>query len=262
MSFPFSPYDGQTYTNVNGTGYQYSAVANLWRIVSQTLTGGTGIQGLTGPMGAGFTGLQGIQGLTGFYGQTGIQGLGLTGLQGIQGNTGIQGLQGSQGNQGVQGIQGITGFYGQTGLQGITGFYGQTGIRGITGLALGATGVQGPAGQTGVQGAITGTVDQIDFLDISTSIPAQTYTIRAYSMYAATINTVYIAANTGSATGTLEINGTPVTGVNGVNILYSLPLTLTATGANTVTTGSQITFTVASTSSLGYLQLSIGMTRN
>jgi len=69
-------------------------------------------------------------------GPTGIMGLGQTGLQGIDGQTGIQGLTGSEGEVGVTGDQGVTGLagLGQTGIQGQTG---------ISGLGSGATGTAG-----------------------------------------------------------------------------------------------------------------------
>lgn len=63
MSFPFSPIDGQTWTNPLGTQYRFDSTRTAWLINSQAVivNGITGVQGLTGPAGAGFTGLQGIQ---------------------------------------------------------------------------------------------------------------------------------------------------------------------------------------------------------
>ena len=67
MSFPFSPYNGQLYTNALGTSYRYDAARAAWLINSQTIVGLTGVQGLTGP--------QGYQGNTGVQGNTGLPGL-------------------------------------------------------------------------------------------------------------------------------------------------------------------------------------------
>jgi hypothetical protein len=78
MSFPLTPVDGALYTTALGTNYRYDSTRTAWNIVSQTMTGVTGIQGSSG-----------IQGATGLRGDTGIQG-----NTGVQGNTGIAGSSG------------------------------------------------------------------------------------------------------------------------------------------------------------------------
>ena len=80
MSFPLNPTDSQQYTNGLGTRYQYKAVDDAWKIVSQDV-GVTGAQGSTGSQG-----VTGVSGVTGIIGVTG-----LVGVTGVQGNTGSQG---------------------------------------------------------------------------------------------------------------------------------------------------------------------------
>jgi len=128
VAFPTSPTDGQQYTNNLGTTYEWDSSRTAWLIVSQEITGATGIQGIQG-----VTGLQGAQGDTGVQGETGLQGH--TGIQGDTGIQGITGIQGSTGIQGQTGVQGHTGIQGATGIQGITGIQGNTGVQGDTGLA-------------------------------------------------------------------------------------------------------------------------------
>ena len=77
MSFPQTPTNGQLYSNPIGTQFQYDSTRHAWNIVSQAVTGVTGVQG-----------------------PTGIQGLGQTGIQGMQGDTGLQGFGSPQYNAG------------------------------------------------------------------------------------------------------------------------------------------------------------------
>lgn len=71
MSFPISPVDGQSYTNILGTQYLYVAANGAWKINSLLPTGA---QGITGAIG-----------LTGLRGLTGLSGTGVTGFQGVTG---------------------------------------------------------------------------------------------------------------------------------------------------------------------------------
>lgn len=67
MSFPTNPINGELYSNVFGTQWQFDSTRTTWNIVSQEIQGNTGIQGSTG--------LQGYSGDTGLQGLTGIQGI-------------------------------------------------------------------------------------------------------------------------------------------------------------------------------------------
>lgn len=119
MSFPETPSDGQQYSNVAGTLYQYDSTRTAWDIISQEITGATGIQGVTG-------------------------------VQGIQGNTGTQGVAGETGVAGIQGDTGVS-------IQGETGVAGTNGSQGVTGVGIqGATGVAGIQGETGAGGGSGG----------------------------------------------------------------------------------------------------------
>ena len=113
MSFPTNPNNGDKYTNLLGTVYEFSSINSKWFIVAQ------GLSGLTGP-----------QGVTGLKGDIGSQGVtGLIGDTGVKGTTGVKGVTGVQGYQGLTGIQGLTGLQGTTGLIGITGLIGSTGFQ-------------------------------------------------------------------------------------------------------------------------------------
>jgi len=158
----------------------------------QPVMGGTGLEGITGLIGASLSGNTGIAGITGIEGFTGISslqgitglqsvtGLGRTGASGLLGVTGLSGPTGPQGSQGATGVRGLTGtFGGATGFQGITGLIGDTGISivGVTGLIgdtglLGDTGIIGTtgvsmSGVTGLQG-ITGIQGATGLLDMIT----------------------------------------------------------------------------------------------
>ena len=138
----------------------YHLLVHKDQLVSETLEGHTGVQGLTGPQG---TGPQGVTGPTGVQGHTGVQGFTGPSVTGPQGITGPTGAQGSTGVQGFTGPS-VTGPQGFTGLQGFTGPQGPTGVQGDPGAGgpQGKTGSTGPQGPTGFQG---GTGTEI-FLDL------------------------------------------------------------------------------------------------
>jgi hypothetical protein len=119
-------------------------------------TGPSGVTGATGPSGVtGATGPSGVTGATGPSGVTGATGpsgvTGATGPDGITGATGPDGITGATGPSGVTGATGPDGITGATGLPGVTGPTGLPGVTGPTGLP----GDTGPAGDTGPVG-ITG----------------------------------------------------------------------------------------------------------
>jgi hypothetical protein len=79
---------------------------------------------------------------------------------------------------------------------------------------------------------------------------AQTITLIEYAPYAFTINSLRnLGTVGGTATGTLNINGTPVTGCSSLS-LTSSPQTGTATAANAVSVGNTVTFVTSAPSSL------------
>jgi len=59
MPFPPNPNPGDLYTTSLGTRYQYNVSTTSWDIVSQEITGATGLQGFQGD-----TGVQGFTGIT------------------------------------------------------------------------------------------------------------------------------------------------------------------------------------------------------
>ena len=91
---------------------------------------------------------------------------------------------------------------------------------------------------------------------------AQTITLIEYAAYAFTINSLRnLGTVSGSVTGSLKINGNPVTGCNALS-LTNTPQDATATAANTVNVGDKITFVTTGPSSLtGLLPFSMTATR-
>ncbi len=141
-----SPQDLLTLEN---TIIQTNYANNASTVITSTIVGATGPQGLAGVPGV--PGAIGSQGTPGALGEIGVQGsTGSTGAQGFQGATGAQGFQG---HTGVTGSQGATGITGAQGFQGATGITGATGAQGYTG-ATGPQGLQGATGERGLQGPI------------------------------------------------------------------------------------------------------------
>jgi len=95
-----------------------------------------------------------------------------------------------------------------------------------------------------------------------TQTGAQTSTLVEYAPYAFTINSLKnLGTVSDTATGTLKINGTVVTGCSSLS-LTSTPQNVTASGANSVSVGNTITFVTTSPSSLtGLLPFSLIGTR-
>lgn len=82
-------------------------------------------------------------------------------------------------------------------------------------------------------------------------IPApsdMTYVLDQSASYAYTINTLIIATASGTTTAAIKINGTNVTGISAVSVSSS-PATGTATAANSVSIGDQVTLVLSSSSS-------------
>ncbi len=171
-------------------------------------TGAAGVTGTTGPSGdTGPTGAAGVTGPTGLPGDTGPTGLpGDTGPTGLPGDTGPTGLPGDTGPTGLPGDTGPTGLPGTTGPTGLPGDTGPTGLPGDTGPAgntgpAGDTGPTGPAGtnditllngvsitpplsanQTLVYDGTTFVNRQINYSDISGTLPVPQRT-RDYGVY-------------------------------------------------------------------------------
>ena len=112
-----------------------------------------------------------------------------------------------------------------------------------------------------IPGARLGTVGGTYLGDSQTV--AQTLTLIAYAPYAFTINALKkLGTVSGTVTGTLNINGSPVTGCSSLS-LTGTPQNATATGANTVSVGDTVTFVTSSPSGLmGLLPFSLIATRS
>lgn len=87
---------------------------------------------------------------------------------------------------------------------------------------------------------------------------AQTITLVQYAPYAFSILSLRnLGTVSGSVTGTLNINGVPVTGISGL-ALTTVTQTGNASGANSVVAGDKITFVTSSPSGLtGLLPFSL-----
>ena len=108
---------------------------------------------------------------------------------------------------------------------------------------------------SGGGGSFSGLIVPLDFNDLSTSINPTTYTLQLYVPYTNgyTIKALYIQSASGTCTASLQINGTPVTGISAVSV-SSVLATANATGANTASQGNTITLVISSPSSLNNLQ--------
>jgi hypothetical protein len=118
---------------------------------------------------------------------------------------------------------------------------------GITGVVPGAN--LGVVGGTYGGDAVTG---------------AQTIVLVQYAPYAFTINTLKnLGTVAGTVTGDLKINGTNVTGCNGLSLTSTPAASTSCTAANAVVAGDKITFVTSSPSSLtGLLAFSLIATRS
>lgn len=82
----------------------------------------------------------------------------------------------------------------------------------------------------------------------TTPVTAQTITV-PIPWTSGTITNVHSAVNGGGTfTYAFQINGTPVTGLNGITVSGSTDTVTTATGANTVAVGNQVSLVIASPS--------------
>ena len=177
------------------------------------------------------------RGATGAAGATGATGA--TGPQGPAGPTGATGATGPQGPAGPQGPTGDTGPAGPTGPTGLTGATGATGPQGPAG-PTGATGATGPAGPQGPAGTGGGATNGRSWWD-DTPVASYVAPVIVSARGSGTIDGIYGAKTaSGTVVVTVKINGTAVTGLNGVTI-NSTPQDITATAANTYVSGNRIT---------------------
>lgn len=171
-------------------------------------------------------------GATGPTGPTGPTGAGVTGPTGPTGPTGA----------------GVTGATGSTGPTGATGpGVGATGPTGPTG-PTGATGTAGTAGATGATGA-TGTFTGIFAFDgFLPTASNGTYTLEYKAIAAYTITGIDIVTVSGTCTAAIQINGVNVTSLSGLSVTSS-NTSATATGANGVSVGNEVTLVLSASSS-------------
>ena len=104
-----------------------------------------------------------------------------------------------------------------------------------------------------------GLVEEIPFLDSNTGISAQTYTLILTAYYPCTIDEISAICDAGSATVSLEINGTPITGAS-LTVTSSLN-SATATSGNTLNIGDKLSMTVSAPSAFDILQATVKTTR-
>jgi hypothetical protein len=103
-------------------------------------------------------------------------------------------------------------------------------------------------------------VEEVNLQDIGTALPASTYTIVLDAKYARTINELTVDAGAGTCTLTMNINGTPVTGISAVSV-STTEATYTATAANAIAVGDTVTIVTTSNSGLANLQITVKTTR-
>ena len=87
-----------------------------------------------------------------------------------------------------------------------------------------------------------------------------TYVIDQSASYAYTINTLIAQTSAGTITCAVDIGGTPVTGISALAV-SSTPATGTATAANSVAVGNQVTLVCSSNSSGADLTFTMKVTR-
>jgi hypothetical protein len=126
----------------------------------------------------------------------------------------------------------------------------------LTELAL-VKGVTGSDIQTQINAL---KIEEVNLQDIGTALPASTYTIVLDAKYARTINELTVDAGAGTCTLTMNINGTPVTGISSVSV-STTEATYTATAANAIAIGDIVTIVTTSNSGLENLQITVKTTR-
>jgi hypothetical protein len=91
--------------------------------------------------------------------------------------------------------------------------------------------------------------------EASTATYGGTFTYTQYAAQAGSVLSLaaIVGGNGGSITTSININGTPVTGINAVTVNSATTQIFTATGANTYSVGAKITLvlTIASGTPLG-----------
>lgn len=145
-------------------------------------------------------------------------------------------------------------------VQGATGPQGSNGLNGATG-STGPQGATGPQGVQGIQGPAPSYVETLNINDLGSSIPNQTYTLELYAEYSYNINELRIVSSSGTASATIKIAGSTVSGISGVTASSVIAVYTPLTTA-TVSVGNSVTMTLTNTNQLVNLQATIKSTRN
>jgi len=106
----------------------------------------------------------------------------------------------------------------------------------------------------------SGSVKIAGNLEIKTGVNDTIYLV-PYAIYAATINSLKgLQTDSGTITVTININGTPVTGLSAIAVT-STPQDVNATALNTIAIGDVVTLVTTSNSSAVNLRFSMEATR-
>ncbi len=128
-------------------------------------------------------------------------------------------------------------------------------VSGILPVANGGT------GSSSASAARTALGVDIEHIDGMIETPtAKTYTITQSMPYACTVNDIRIATFGGTCTANIKINGTSITGLSSISVT-STPQTVSASAANTMSSGDQLTMVITAPSSAADLAFTIKETR-
>ena len=104
-------------------------------------------------------------------------------------------------------------------------------------------------------------IETLNWNDIGSSIPNQTYTLQLYPEYSYNINGLRIQSDSGTASATIKITGASVSGLTSVTVSSTISL-YTPLVTATVSVGSLLTLTLTNTNQLVNLQATVKTTRN